>query len=90
MGFCIAAQTVSALIHTLESVGDSLQLLFLPPTQLEGHLLVLHSIHARETADGGVQLHHASSVLTCGKIGPNFLFQRVQLRAKLIEAPNIH
>ena len=54
--------------------------------QFEGHLLFLHGIHARETADGGVQFHHAGSILAGVEVRLNFHFQSEQAFAEMVEA----
>ena len=81
--FAATAEAVAVLGDALEGVGDTLELLFLTAAQFEGHLLVLHRVHPREAADGGVELHHAGGILAGDEVTLDFFFQREQAFAEM-------
>ncbi len=76
------ALSVATLVDSQEGVLDSLPLILLPPTQFECHLLGLHRIHSRETANRGIQPHRLCRILAGGKI-------RLEFRKEVLERASI-
>jgi len=51
------AGSVAAVLHSFECIFKFLQLGFLPSSLLESHLLHLHRIEPRQSADGNIGLN---------------------------------
>jgi hypothetical protein len=86
----LAAFPVPALIHSLERIIDSQQLVLPAPPQLESHLLILHGIHPGEPPDGCVQFHDASVILVCGKISVDLSGQLLKAFTKMLNSIGVH
>ena len=78
------------MVHPFQRVLDSQQLVLLSPPQLKGHLLVLHGIHAREAANGGVQFHDIGGILARVEGLVNFLGEGFQAFSEISNALGLH
>ncbi|SVB88780.1 uncharacterized protein METZ01_LOCUS241634, partial [marine metagenome] len=86
----LSTNPVPALIHPFECILDSQQLILPAATEFEGHLLILHGVHAGEPADGRVQLHNAGVVLVRGKVSVDFPGQFLKAFTKMLNAISVH
>jgi hypothetical protein len=86
----LAAFPVPALIHSLERIIDSQQLILPAPPQLESHLLILHGIHTGKPPDRCVQFHDAGVILVCGKISVDLPGQLLKAFTKMLNAIGVH
>jgi len=65
-------------------------LIFPAPTEFKRHLLVLHGIHARKSANGCVQFHDACVIPIRGEIGLDLLGQLAKALTKMLDAISVH